>query len=107
MSKPTANLMPALYSHSIHDIQVICRACGYALAVHGSMQRDLDLVAFPWTKKATTPKHLVKKLCDELELQPSEGSPFKKPHGRIVYTLLMMGAGFVDFSIMPRNRNGH
>lgn len=104
MSKPTANMMPALYSHRIHDIQIICRAAGYAVAVHGSMQTDLDLVAFPWTNKATTPKYLVKRLCEALDISPSENSPFPKPHGRIVYTLNWMGAGYVDLSIMPRIR---
>lgn len=28
------------------------RACGYALAIHGTMQRDLDLVAVPWVDEA-------------------------------------------------------
>jgi hypothetical protein len=30
-NKPTANLMPAMYSHRIHDIQVIGRAAAFAV----------------------------------------------------------------------------
>ena len=106
MSKPTANMMPALYSHLLHDIQVICKTCGYAIAVHGSMQRDLDLIAVPWTKRAAKPATLVKRLCEGLGVAPDAGSPYEKSHGRIVYTLLMMGHGFVDLSITPREA-GH
>ncbi len=102
MSKPPVNMMPALYSHRIHDIQVICRSCGYAIAVHGSMQRDLDLIAIPWTERAAKPATLVDRLCEGLDVQPSPDSPAEKLHGRIVYTLLMMGMGFLDLSIMPR-----
>lgn len=106
MNKLPANLMPALYSHRIHDIQVICRAAGYAIAIHGSMQRDLDLVAIPWTKRAVKHTTLARRLCAELGCTLSEVKKLtgatKKPHGRLVYTLMMGGACFMDLSIMPR-----
>lgn len=104
-NKLPANLMPALYSHRIHDIATVARACGYCIAVHGSMQRDLDLVAIPWVKRATSPTHLVKQLCDELGCTvPKDRLPSRMPHGRLAYTLLMGGACFMDLSIMPRRR---
>lgn len=35
------------------------RENGYALAIHGSVITDLDLVAVPWTAKAVSAEHLV------------------------------------------------
>jgi hypothetical protein len=102
--KPQANMMPAMYSHSIHTIQMIGRASGYALAIHGSMQRDLDIVAVPWTDKAVKPRKLVKRLCKQLDLMfDPKRNPTKKPHGRLVWSLLFSsgGSGFMDLSVMP------
>lgn len=101
-NKLPPNLMPAIYSHRIHEIATIGYAHGYAMAVHGSMQRDLDIVAVPWTAKAKAARTLVKALCDHLGCEAA--APSEKPHGRIAYTLLMGGACFMDLSIMPRRK---
>ncbi len=101
MDKPLANLRPAMYSHRIHELQAIAKANGYAIAIHGSMQRDLDVVAIPWVKNARTPKHLVKELCERMGLTSTKEAT-EKPHGRLAYTLMLRHAGFVDLSIMPK-----
>lgn len=101
--KPPSNLKPAMYAHRVHELQVIARSCGYAIAIHGSMSRDLDVIAVPWVKNARTPKHLVKILCERMGLTAASKSPTEKPHGRLSYTLLLRGGyGFVDLSITPR-----
>ena len=102
MDKPLANLRPALYAPRIHEIQAIARAHGYAVAIHGSMQRDLDVVAVPWTDKATLGDDLVQALCDRMPCTLGPNSPTERPHGRMSYTLLMVGSLFMDLSVMPR-----
>lgn len=102
MDKPTANLMPAIYMHRIHELQTIVRANGYALALHGSMQHDLDAIAVPWTKRAVSAETLVKRVCESMGLLIAEGSPTAKNHGRMAWSLLLGRVGFVDFSVMPR-----
>jgi hypothetical protein len=83
---------------------------GYALALHGSFTRDLDLVAVPWTEKACEPEHLVRRIlaaCEET-LREQHGNPGTKPHGRKVWTLIFSAFGdprFVDLSIFPPNKN--
>lgn len=78
---------------------------GYALAMHGSFTRDLDLIAVPWTDKACEPEHLVRRIiaaCENLREQHS--NPKSKPHGRQVWTLIFSAFGdprFVDLSIFP------
>lgn len=98
--KPAANLMPALYSWRLHEIVELARMFGYAIAVHGSMQRDLDLVAIPWTDEARPASDLVDWLCDNLGAMKA-GKPGYFPHGRVVYSLEMGGCCFMDLSVMP------
>lgn len=85
---------------------------GYALVMHGSFTRDLDLVALPWEESATEPEHLVKRITlalDDLSLlvkKPGEPSQATvKPHGRLAWTFTFKTFGdprFVDLSVMPR-----
>jgi hypothetical protein len=100
-NKMPANLMPAFYSWRIHEIATIARAAGYAIAVHGSMQRDLDLVAIPWTERAIAPATLIERLCEGLGIE-HRSAPVFKPHGRVAYLLALGGAYQMDLSVMPR-----
>lgn len=79
---------------------------GYAVAVHGSLKRDIDLIAVAWTETARPPDELVRVIqgavggilgnCLRI------GEPSIKPHGRIAYTLIHPGfAGEIDLSIIP------
>lgn len=99
--KPSANLKPIMFAHRVHELQTILNANGYACALHGSMQRDIDVVAVPWTKNAVKAETLVKRICKQMGLTVS-GGPTKKPHGRMAWSLLIEAIGFVDLSVMPR-----
>lgn len=44
----------------------IARLNGYALAIHGSMVTDLDLIACPWTEKAIDAKALMILLTEHI-----------------------------------------
>lgn len=101
MDKPLPNLRPTMYAHRVHELQTICASNGYALALHGSMQRDLDAVAVPWTDRATSAETLVACICGGMGLSIGPGSPADKPHGRRVWTLMLWEWGFVDLSVMP------
>ena len=103
MDKPLPNLRPAMFSYRIHEIQSVAHASGYAIAIHGSMQRDLDVIAVPWTDAAISGKRLVRRLCKALRLTVGDG-PTQRPHGRRSWALMMAGAGFMDLSVMPRSR---
>lgn len=82
-----------------------CRIYGYALTCHGSMVRDLDLVAIPWTDEAVDEKTLIDELIARHELMEGNSSQKDKPHGRRCYVFVPFGdegCGYIDFSIMPR-----
>ena len=75
---------------------------GYALAVHGSMARDFDLIAVPWEDTAASPDVVLQKVLKEFALT-IVGEPVKKMHGRLAYTLSVgFGECACDLSFMPR-----
>lgn len=99
------------YAALLPFLAMRARDCGYALAVHGSMATDLDVVAVPWTEDAGTAEELVAELLEwtDLELRETDtlnGVAGVKPHGRRVWTLHWRDAGcglYVDLSVMPRS----
>lgn len=96
--------------HALAAAKNAVRNQGYAVAVHGSQVRDLDLIAVPWTDETPlTPKMVAEIIADAIP-GVIVGKPEKKPHGRVGYTIYpRWGYGFdkwyVDLSIMPRRRS--
>ena len=77
---------------------------GYAIGLHGSFTRDLDLIAVPWIDKPCEPEHLVRRILAATGLTSMHGNPGTKPQGRLVWTLLFPAFGdprFVDLSVIP------
>lgn len=81
---------------------------GYALALHGSMARDLDLIAVPWTDDASDPdvlimafhKFIVSKAHVDIK---GKYHATKKPHGRLAYAMSIGYEGhYLDISVMPK-----
>jgi hypothetical protein len=82
---------------------------GYALALHGSMARDLDLVAVPWTDDADSPEKLIEAfvrfVVSKGAIEMRTPLPTKKPHGRLAYSISIGHEGhYLDVSIMPRTK---
>ena len=80
------------------------RRHGYALALHGSLQRDLDLIAVPWREDAAQPVDLVRALGEIFDIVPNHpiDRPEKKPHGRLSWSLPLWWGAYLDLSVMPR-----
>jgi hypothetical protein len=39
---------PSLYAYYFYELKEIAKEFGYNLVLHGSLNRDLDLIAIPW-----------------------------------------------------------
>jgi hypothetical protein len=81
---------------------------GYCLAMHGSLERDIDLVAIPWLVSCASEQELVDQLLAECErvagfaVYGCDGPfPRTKPHGRLCWTIHFNGT-YIDLSIMPK-----
>lgn len=104
-----------IYEGLIPTIKRIARRCGYAAAIHGTLTRDCDVLAAPWTKQAVLPVTLAARLHAAICRYPLSASSFRrqktseKPHGRIAYVLYVgcyyrgkkCHALYVDLSVMP------
>lgn len=87
------------------------RAFGYALALHGSVARDIDLVAVPWTTGAVEPQALIDALFKTVEAingfalaaapKGFEGNPAAREHGRLAWEIHLGGGPYLDISVMP------
>lgn len=53
---------PQLYAAYLFPMQEIARELGYNLIVHGSMSRDMDLVAIPWVDDPAPELALIQEL---------------------------------------------
>lgn len=111
MKRP--NLAPA-YASLFPGLAEIAQKYGYALAMHGSMITDMDLVAVPWTEEAIPAQQLVEilyvhlqrltlRLCEE-DVKPfGPKYPEVKAHGRIAWLLPLGHGAVIDLSVMPRH----
>lgn len=110
------------YEKLIEPLRAKARELGYALGVHGTLKRDIDLIACPWTHEAvdarTLAEALLKVAADHNNglafLKPHEddryfwaGCPGHKPHGRLVWTFHLGGGPYIDLSVMPRTGDCH
>jgi hypothetical protein len=104
--KPIPNARPAVYATTFPGMAEIARSHGYTLAVHGSVLRDFDLIAIPWTAEAATPGVLAEALREWLggyfNEHDSNGTAGTKPHGRRCWCIHTGAGCYIDLSIMPR-----
>ena len=99
----------------IEPLREVAKSHGYAMGVHGSLRRDIDLIAVPWVAQTSTPKVLayaIRSKCEELvgtafqhALERSEffmtGCPGGKPHGRLCWSFHLGGGPYIDLSVVP------
>ena len=96
-----------LYAFFYQRLVPLARDLGYALALHGSMARDLDLIAVPWVEDAKDPCDLVHAIRDSvcgtihdewdfekcvIERDFSKRNPEIKPHGRLAWAIQLEAA---------------
>lgn len=94
------------------------RELGYAMGVHGSLARDIDLIAVPWSGSPAAAGTLAEALRQVAErevewafMKDDEGAatpeyflrgcPGAKPHGRLCWTFFLPGGPYIDLSVMP------
>lgn len=103
------------YLSLLPRIRIIARGCGYAVGVHGSCTRDLDVIAAPWTKQAVQPLTLAVRMEKSFSKYTKGRRGFiaegfgNKPHGRKSFVIYLGCHGerkngaaiYIDLSVMP------
>lgn len=99
------------------DFREVAYTHGYAIAVHGTLIRDIDLIAVPWTREAA-PQHVLAEAirCAAEKINPigvafispheddqfhRDGCPLMKPHGRLSWCYHLGGGPYIDLAVMP------
>ena len=108
--------MEAFYISKLPAIREAARQCGYAVGLHGSMRRDLDLMAIPWVEPYSTPDALADAIMRAACGFGREHTYWTdKPNGRIATSLPVCwcewegvyeikSIGHIDLSVMlPSN----
>jgi hypothetical protein len=103
-SGPVFGIIDPDYAAAFTKARIAAWQHGYAITLHGSFTRDLDLVAVPWTDRACDAETLVAALEYRTGLK-RQGPPSDKPHGRKAVSLLFPAfedPRWIDLSILPR-----
>jgi hypothetical protein len=84
---------------------------GYALAVHGSVSRDFDLVAIPWAKAVADAETLIRAIAAAMSYTMDTAitpdrlmePPYTehKPHGRRSWAIPLDCGALLDVSVLP------
>lgn len=97
----------AVYCCIYPELAAIARTYGYALAIHGSMARDFDLIAVPWSQDCGSPEQVVQAIVNTWAMKEC-GEPTLKEHGRVAYSLgILFGECAIDLSFMPAHPPVH
>lgn len=111
-----------LFAKLIEPLREKARELGYAIGVHGTLKRDIDLIACPWTSGAVAAEELAEALRVvaegvtgwakphplEVDEHFKRGMPHVKPHGRLAWSFHLTekfqggGGPYIDLSVMPR-----
>lgn len=96
-----ANYSP-VYCAIYPELAEIARKHGYAMAIHGSLARDMDLICIPWVDEPGSHRDVIDEICKTFAIREVGGPPTLKKHGRLAYTLsIAFGECAIDLSFMP------
>lgn len=108
------------YRRLIGPLREKAKELGYAIGVHGSIARDIDLIAVPWSEEASTGRELAEALqvvaaeiageAVDISAKGADnpehfhnGMPGFKPHGRLTWSFHLPNGPYIDLSVMPRS----
>jgi hypothetical protein len=103
-----------IYAQLLPTIREAAKGFGYAIAIHGSMRGDFDILAAPWVEHAASPESLVAVIAEavhgyvigDVTTRGTIDEPTIQPHGRRSWNICWGGRPMIDLSIMPRSQGG-
>jgi hypothetical protein len=100
----TANGRAAFYACMWDDFRQAAMDCGWALGLHGSLASDMDIMAMPWTEKATSADNMIKYILTKCFVGSHIAKFIKtkneKPNHRVVYTISIFADFYLDINVI-------
>lgn len=93
MNKPT-HAKPQLYAYYFEVLKQIAKDFGYNLVIHGSMNRDLDLIAIPWTNDPKPELEMINALTSWVGGDLDKSLIGTLPGGRTAYVINLNRGGY-------------
>lgn len=107
---------PSLYAFYFEELKIIAKEFGYNLVLHGSMNRDLDLIAIPWVDEPKDSLEMIRAmhlcLCGGTFTKESDYYFSVLPGGRKSYVIDVNRGGkwngyndlqyYIDISVTPK-----
>lgn len=85
---------PSLYAYYYENLKQIAKDAGWNLLLHGSMNRDLDLLLIPWAENITkTHMDLIQEFMHVLGGSLNDGGQTTH-HGRLQYVINLNRGGY-------------
>jgi len=105
----TTNGRAAFYACMWEDFRNVALDCGWALALHGSLNSDMDIMAMPWVEDAKPVEEMLQALINLFgkeniwhEKNKNQKPFIDKPHNRITYTISIWADFYIDVSIISQ-----
>lgn len=117
--KKTTHAKPSFYAIMFEPLKEIALKYGYNLVLHGSLNRDMDLIAIPWQEKIEPVEAMINEFCEFVGGEINDDCTNTTFHGRKHYVIdiyrggYKQGSGFsrltytkdpetyIDISVMP------
>lgn len=99
-SKKRTHAKPSLYAYYFLALKEIAFEYGYNLVVHGSMSRDLDLIAIPWVNDPKPELDMINAMSEYINgFKSNDKGIFLHgvlPGGRNAYVLNVNRGGYMN-----------
>lgn len=87
-------IKPNLYAYYFQALKEIAKEHGYNLVVHGSMNRDLDLIAIPWVNEPKPEIEMINAFANWLNGELDKTMIGTLPGGRTSYVINLNRGGY-------------
>lgn len=102
-TNPNLNPKPRFYAVLLQSFTITAKEYGYALALHGSLANDMDIIVTPWVEDFKPIDELINAFRDIIgetvwRYDDELKQPTIMPCGRMCYTLPISGDWYIDIS---------
>ena len=99
-----ANGKASFYACIWDDLRNAAMDCGWALGLHGSLSKDMDIMAMPWAEDAKPVEEMVDSIINCFTDNPfndiSKTPHYDKPNNRVVYTIHIWKDFYLDINVI-------
>lgn len=99
----TTNGRAVFYASMWEDLRNAALDKGWALALHGSLASDMDIMAMPWVSDAAHVGEMIQSLVEcFMDSERIVIETFTAPHSRKIYTLSIWGDFYLDINVIEQ-----